>query len=320
MKKHITIALAICLGLTISGCGKIGKEVTKKTNSDSSASASSSQDNDEVKKNNAYVRLNNISIRGYTDELDEIDEGLNRLRKGDISYFNVSAVSGSESALKFAKEAMAIGFDMKEVDASAQTLATEIEAALPALREMEDYSRTKAFLSDNGAKLKQNADTWRATLTKLETANEAFLTTFEAYQRKRDTERLATMDKNTVEYHSLKTMLDAQIMLDVFHEVTPEDKASVAKFETAINTFGESNKVYGDFISSNDPDGTKFDSDCKSQNGELNEMIGSAREFISRLRDFSNTSGSREIFINQSAGNVVSNYNSAVGDSCQAKK
>lgn len=318
MKKHITLALAVCLSLTLWGCGKVGKEISNKA-SDAASEVVNKQDNDEVKKNNAYVRLNNINLRGYSDSVETIDDGLKDQRSGEITSFSITIASSSESALKMAKEALAMGFEMKEVDASAQALATELEAALPTLREIENYSTTKAFLSDKGEKLKQNGAAWRATLTKLETANEIFLTTFEAYQRKRDTERLATLDKATAEYHSLKTMLDAQTMLDVFHEVEPEDKASVAKFETAINTFAESNKVYGDFLSSNDPDGTKFDSDCKSQNGDLNEMIGSARELISRLRDFSNTSGSRGIFINQSVQNVTSNYNSAVGESCQAK-
>lgn len=225
----------------------------------------------EIAKFNAYVdAANSFSYSAASDLGKHIDYMKRQKKNGDYdAYWVADDVSLKRMADRLS-EARAMKPAMADLDAPAESYGNALNAALPLLKELNDYQDSKGMLADGGQKAREKEEQYVTLMTTVAGAQHNFDTALE----KRDDANLRhtfeSAEKGSPDYYrsgialyAKETMNAAEIFFNAYNEEKPSKEID-SQFRQSLDKLAEMNQG------------------CESLKGAVNDLLSAGR---SALRD-----------------------------------
>ncbi|UFH48213.1 DUF3829 domain-containing protein [Pseudomonas sp. KNUC1026] len=284
--RRTLAATLVCTGLLLSGCGN-GENANKPGSEKRQEQASRQQT--EVEKYNAYVDAANTGP-DFSDVLQAYEKYIPaKLASGKPldDYYSVSGTSISRQ-LTLLSKALAIPYDMPELDAPAKAMTKALGDLQPIQAQLGPYGDSKGYLADGGQKAREMQPAFIDAMHAVIAAQGAF---YDGLQKRDEINTQAAFDraeKDTPEYFRAGIVLAAKKAMrsgrDFFSQ--PGNEETVQAFERDIDTAADRVQQWDAKVRIEQPQG------CDSNLSPMNQFISDARSSIQHARrgDYQNTS------------------------------
>lgn len=225
----------------------------------------------EIAKFNAYVdAANGFSYSAASDLAKHIDYMKRQKKNGDYDAYWVADDTSLKRMAEHLSEARAMKPAMADLDAPAESYGNALNAALPLVKELNDYQDSKGMLADGGQKAREKEEQYVTLMTTLAGAQQNFNTALE----KRDDANLRhtfeSAKKGSPDYYRSGIALYAKETMnagEAFFNAYNDEKPS----KEIDNQFRQSlDKLAG------------MNQGCEPLKSEVNDLLGAGR---SALRD-----------------------------------
>lgn len=225
----------------------------------------------EIAKFNAYVdAANGFTYSAASDLAKHIDYMKRQKKNGDYDAYWVADDTSLKRMAERLGEARAMKPAMADLDAPAESYGNALNAALPLVKELNDYQDSKGMLADGGQKAREKEEQYVTLMTTLAGAQQNFNTALE----KRDDANLRhtfeSAKKGSPDYYRSGIALYAK-----------ETMNAGENFFNAYNDEKPSKEIDNQFRQSLDKL-AEMNQGCEPLKSEVNDLLGAGR---SALRD-----------------------------------
>lgn len=292
--RRTLAATLVCTGLLLSGCGN-GDNTAKPAGEKQQQTR---QQQTEIEKYNAYVDAANTGP-AFSDVLQTYEKYIPaQLASGKPldDYYSVSDTAISRQ-LTLLNKAMAIPYDMPELDAPAKAMVKALGDLQPIQAQLGPYADSKGYLADGGQKAREMQPAFIDAMHAVIAAQEQF---YDGLRKRDEINTQAAFDnaeKDTAEYYRAGIVLTAKKAMrsgrDFFNAQGSE--ASATAFEQDINAAADMVQKWDAKVRTKQPQG------CDSALSPMNQFIGDARSSIQHARrgDYKNASPAGAYFSTQ---------------------
>ena len=217
--NRITLSRAIaCIGLAIGALGLASCSKTESSPAAPSARPASDAQSDakrqEIEKYNHYIKA--INTDGKFDETLERNENrvVPALKAGQpLSALYVAEDYNIKSIKKELEAGLALSTPMPQLDAPAKTYAQALARLEPLNHELKSYADTKGYLSDNGAKAREQLPAYQAALQETVAARDAFDAATDKQDMARIKENFDQQQAGSADYYKAGLIYHAKLSM-----------------------------------------------------------------------------------------------------------
>lgn len=315
-KIRLALVALILLGLLISRLlhfgHKSGTDNDKIVGSSAVLTGSSNDDGTPGAKVNAYVEAANQAINWehfdhYIDETKKEIAVLNR--PGPIKDFSYPGSGEVDQLLEKLHKASSQKASIPEIDSPAAAFQDSLEKLNPLMKQATAYSKSKQYLTDNGAEARKFEEPLLAALEQTDKTSDAFADALHDYKFKRDEARLGSLKQGSLEYLTLDESLQARRTSEALRAAL-HDPSQIAMLDTSIDGLVQRNNALGSVKIDTSSDTPKWDAGCKMYKSQMDTVIGKARAVSNDLKHKAQVSGADG---NEDVESYFTEYNNGVG-------
>lgn len=308
--RHRTRALLIGVGLLVAtglaGCN--GEDKGGSASGAAAQGASSTVDQTELAKSNAYVTAANVSSGTFGRALARHEDMVAPRLKSDrpLQDYSVVPVQQVTQIRTRLETAIALDGSIPELDQPARDYAAALTAFEPVNNRLANYAQSKGFLSDGGAKARQEDAAYTAALTKVADAETVFFDKIAARDERLLREAYDKAPEGSLErYRAGIVMRGKAAMKDALTVFTdPADTATRQAFAKNLDEMAAMVEGWDRVVRAEKPEG------CPALQGSFNTVIAGGRKAVQSAEAgrFNSDSGTPSVILQQEFNILQSNF------------
>ncbi|WP_427026217.1 DUF3829 domain-containing protein (plasmid) [Aureimonas ureilytica] len=304
--RALLMGLGLVAAAGLAGCN--GEDKSRSSEGAAAQGATATADRGELAKSNAYVTAANISSGTFSQALalheDTVAPRLASDRPvQDYSVVPVQKVTQIRARLE---TAITLEGSIPELDQSARDYAAAIDAFEPVNNGLANYAQSKGFLSDGGAKARQEDAAYTAALAKVAEAETVFFDRIAARDERLLREAYDKAPEGSLErYRAGIVMRGKAAMKDAPTVFTdPADTATRQAFAKNLDEMAAMVEGWDRAVRAKKPEG------CPALQGSFNTVIAGGRRAVQSADEgrFDPVAGTPSVILQQEFNILQSNF------------
>ncbi|WP_019998623.1 DUF3829 domain-containing protein [Aureimonas ureilytica] len=289
---------AVCL----SGCNGESRDAGTR------GTATSSADQTEIAKSNAYITAANESSGTFAKALQTHQDTVASKLAGDrpLEDYAVVPVQDVTKIRARLESAAAMAGSIPELDPAARDYASAIAAFEPVNNGLANYAQSKGFLTDEGAKARAEDEAFVASLRKVVDAETVFFDRIDARDARLTQEAYDRAPEGSVERYRAGIVLRGKAamkeVLTVFTE--PDDVATRQAFAKNLDEMAGMVENWDRAVRTEKPEG------CPTLQSRANLVIANGRKAVQSAEEgrFDRDSGTPSFVLQQEFNGLQQNF------------
>ncbi len=277
--RAVLLGFAVLAAACLAGCN--GEDASK---AGAAAQASSaSVDQTELAKSNAYIMAANVSSGAFSKALARHEETVSPRLAGDrpLKDYDVVPVHEVTKVRTRLESAIALDGSVPELDQPARDYAAAIAAFEPVNNGLANYAQSKGYLSDGGAKARQEDAAFTAALSKVADAERVFFDKVEARDARLLQAAFDAAPEGSVERYRAGIVLKGKAAMKALPTIfsDPSDTATRQAFARDLDEMAAMVENWDRAYRAQKPEG------CAVLQGSFNQVIADGRKAIQNAQD-----------------------------------
>ena len=304
--RGLVIGVVLMAATGLAGCN--GEDKGGSAGGAATQGAASTADQTELAKSNAYVTAANVSSGTFGNALARHENTVAPRLASDrpLQDYSVVPVQQVTQIRTRLETALALDGSVPELDHPARDYATAIAAFEPVNNGLANYAQSKGFLSDGGAKARQEDAAYTGALTKVTDAEAVFFDKIAARDERLLREAYDKAPEGSVERYRAGIVMRGKAAMKeavtVFTE--PSDTATRQAFAKNLDEMAAMVEGWDRAVRAEKPDG------CPALQGSFNTVIAGGRNAVRSAEEgrFNPESGTTSVILQGEFNILQSNF------------